>query len=60
MRRVPCIDKLYGLTNFRPQTSLGEIIDRVAAYFRQRDGFWQFPRLLLPRAPLPERYLTVF
>jgi len=37
MRRVPCIDKLYGLTNFRPQTSLEEIIDRVAAYFCQKD-----------------------
>src|SRR5208282_3900657 len=38
MRRVPCIDKLYSLTNFRPQTSLVEIIDRVSAYFRQKEG----------------------
>ena len=38
MRRVPCIDKLHGLTNFRPQTNLTEIIERVAAYFRQKDG----------------------
>ena len=38
MRRVPNIDKLHGLTNFRPQTTLAEIIDRVAAYFRQKDG----------------------
>jgi UDP-glucose 4-epimerase len=38
MRRVPCIDKLHGLTGFRPQTSLGEIIDRVAFYFRQKEG----------------------
>jgi len=38
MRRVPCIDKLHGLTGFRPQTSLAEIIDRVAAYFRQKEG----------------------
>jgi UDP-glucose 4-epimerase len=38
MRRVPNIDKLHGLTGFRPQTSLAEIIDRVAAYFRQKDG----------------------
>jgi UDP-glucose 4-epimerase len=38
MRRVPCIDKLHALTGFRPQTSLEEIIDRVAAYFRQKDG----------------------
>jgi UDP-glucose 4-epimerase len=38
MRRVPCIDKLQALTGFRPQTSLNEIIDRVAVYFRQKDG----------------------
>ena len=38
MRRVPCIDKLYSLTGFRPQTSLAEIIDRVSAYFRQKDA----------------------
>jgi UDP-glucose 4-epimerase len=38
MRRVPCIDKLFALTNFRPQTSLADIIDRVASYFRQREG----------------------
>ena len=36
MRRVPCVDKLFALTGFRPQTSLHEIIDRVAAYFQQR------------------------
>ena len=34
MRRVPNIDKLHLLTGFRPQTSLAEIIDRVAAYYR--------------------------
>jgi UDP-glucose 4-epimerase len=38
MRRVPSNDKLYGLTGFRPQTSLADIIDRVSAYFRQKDG----------------------
>ncbi len=38
MRRVPAIDKLHALTGFRPQTSLSEIIDRVAAYFRQKDS----------------------
>ena len=38
MRRVPCIDKLQALTGFRPQTSLNEIIDRVAMYFRQKEG----------------------
>ena len=37
MRRVPCVDKLQALTGFRPRTSLAEIIDRVAAYFRQKD-----------------------
>jgi hypothetical protein len=36
MRRVPCVDKLHSLTGFRPQTSLNEIIDRVAAHFQQR------------------------
>ncbi|MGB9445467.1 MAG: NAD-dependent epimerase/dehydratase family protein, partial [Candidatus Acidiferrum sp.] len=38
MRRVPCIDKLQSLTGFRPRTSLNEIVDRVAAYYRQKDG----------------------
>lgn len=38
MRRVPSIDKLHSLTGFRPQTSLAEIIDRVSAYFRQKEG----------------------
>jgi UDP-glucose 4-epimerase len=38
MRRVPCIDKLHSLTGFRPQTSLAEIIDRVSAYYRQKEG----------------------
>ena len=43
MRRVPCIDKLHALTGFRPQTSLTEIIDRVSAYFRQKDGLLAAP-----------------
>ena len=38
MRRVPCIDKLHSLTGFRPQTGLADIIDRVAAYYRQKEG----------------------
>jgi UDP-glucose 4-epimerase len=38
MRRVPSIEKLHALTGFRPQTSLAEIIDRVSAYFRQKEG----------------------
>jgi UDP-glucose 4-epimerase len=37
MRRVPSIDKLHALTGFRPQTSLTEIIDRVASYYRQKE-----------------------
>ena len=37
MRRVPCIDKLVGLTGFRPQTSLAEIIDVVAAHYRRQE-----------------------
>ena len=36
MRRVPSIEKLHGLTGFRPQTALNEIIDRVAAYFQSK------------------------
>jgi UDP-glucose 4-epimerase len=36
MRRVPSVDKLEALTGFRPSTSLAEIIDRVAAYFREK------------------------
>jgi UDP-glucose 4-epimerase len=38
MRRVPSIDKLHLLTGFRPLTSLDEIIDRVAAYYRQKEA----------------------
>ena len=36
MRRVPNVDKLQSLTGFRPQTSLNDIIDRVATYFREK------------------------
>jgi UDP-glucose 4-epimerase len=36
MRRVPSVDKLESLTGFRPRTTLNEIIDRVADYFRQK------------------------
>ena len=39
MRRVPCIDKLHSMTGFCPQTNLGDIIDRVSTYFRQKEGF---------------------
>ena len=40
MRRVPCIDKLHSLTGFRPETSLTDIIDRVSAYYRQKEGLF--------------------
>jgi nucleoside-diphosphate-sugar epimerase len=40
MRRVPSIEKLHALTGFRPQTNLADIIDRVAAYFRQKEGLF--------------------
>jgi len=36
MRRVPSVEKLHGLTGFRPQIPLTEIIDRVSTYFRQK------------------------
>jgi len=36
MRRVPAVEKLEALTGFRPRTSLNEIIDRVADYFRHK------------------------
>ena len=45
MRRVPCIDKLEKLIGFRPQTSLPEIIDRVAAYFRTKSQAVPPPRV---------------
>ncbi len=38
MRRVPCVDKLYALTGFRPQTKLADIIDRVSSYLRDKDA----------------------
>ena len=38
IRRGPSIEKLHALTGFRPQTNLADIIDRVSAYFRQKEG----------------------
>ena len=35
-RRVPSLEKLERLTNFRPATPLSQIIDRVAAHLRKR------------------------
>ena len=37
LRRVPSLDKLQRLTNFRPNTQLSEIVDRVATHLGQRD-----------------------
>jgi UDP-glucose 4-epimerase len=33
-RRVPSVEKLYAFTGFRPEITLAEIIDRVAAHLR--------------------------
>lgn len=38
MRRVPSVEKLYSLTNFKPKTPLSEIIDRVAAHLRGKQA----------------------
>ena len=38
MRRVPSVEKLQGLTGFRPQTKLADIIDRVTNYQRERQA----------------------
>ncbi len=35
-RRVPCLDKLVDLVDFRPTTPLATIIDKVVAYFSAR------------------------
>src|SRR6267378_3603750 len=37
MRRVPSVEKLHALTGFRPHTPLNEIIDRVSAFFQQKE-----------------------
>jgi UDP-glucose 4-epimerase len=44
MRRVPSIEKLSSITGFRPKTTLNEIIDRVATFFREREQFSGAPR----------------
>jgi UDP-glucose 4-epimerase len=36
MRRVPSVEKLEGLTGFRPQTKLKEIVDRVSQYLSEK------------------------
>jgi UDP-glucose 4-epimerase len=43
-RRVPCLDKLEGLTGFRPKTTLPEIIDRVIAYNGRKKDLVAAPR----------------
>jgi UDP-glucose 4-epimerase len=35
-RRIPSLEKLQRLTNFRPQTRLNEIVDRVIAHFERK------------------------
>jgi UDP-glucose 4-epimerase len=37
-RRVPCLEKLAGLTGFRPTTNLEVIVDEVIAYFSARES----------------------
>ena len=50
MRRVPSIEKLHSLTGFRPQTNLADIIDRVAAYFRQKGAAEEVKKLTSVKA----------
>jgi UDP-glucose 4-epimerase len=35
-RRVPALEKLEGLTGFRPSAQLNDIVDQVIAYFREK------------------------
>ncbi len=49
-RRVPSIEKLADLTGFRPKTALPEIIDRVAAYFREKRVGGASTRAAVPSA----------
>jgi UDP-glucose 4-epimerase len=44
MRRVPSIEKLFSITGFRPQTSINQIIARVATFFREREQASSAPR----------------
>ncbi len=43
-RRVPSLEKLEGLTGFRPRVPLPEIIDRVAAHLEQNQELVAAPR----------------
>jgi UDP-glucose 4-epimerase len=49
-RRVPSIEKLADLTGFRPKTTLPEIVDRVAAYFREKRAAGPSTRAAVPSA----------
>jgi UDP-glucose 4-epimerase len=44
-RRVPSLDKLEQLTNFRPAIKLPEVIDRVAAYQNRKKEFVSAPNV---------------
>jgi UDP-glucose 4-epimerase len=43
-RRVPCLDKLEGLTGFCPSAGLPDIVDRVAGYQRRKKEFFAVPK----------------
>ena len=43
-RRVPCLDKLYRMTGFRPSTALPEIIDRVSGHLSHKKEFFEVRR----------------
>jgi len=45
MRRVPSVEKLERLTGFRPQTKLGDIIDRVTDYLREKQAATRQPEV---------------
>jgi UDP-glucose 4-epimerase len=44
LRRVPCLDKLEKMTNFRPEIGLVEIIDRVTVYQNRKKEFVGIPK----------------
>src|SRR3982074_3460465 len=50
MRRVPSVEKLQALTGFRPRTPLDEIIDRVSAFFQQKEERHDIQRVATPSA----------
>ena len=44
MRRVPALEKLEALTNFRPSIPLPEIIDRLIEHTRRKEEDWAVQR----------------